>query len=268
MKVLSVDDELPNLNNFKAKVKDFDDIESLVQFQNGLEAIEYVRNNDIDVAFLDMEMPMINGIELAEKLKEIDPNIKIIFVTAFEQYALKAFSVDAIGYVLKPYTSSDIRKELDKAKLVKAVPKKHVVIQTMPSLVVSVDDTVLRLGKTKVAELFAVLVDHGDSGITVGEAIAYLWPDKASDEKSQQLYRVTFHRLMETLKEVGVEHIIGTKGRTKYLVKDQVECDLYYMLDGNRNFINRYAGEYLVEYSWAEMRNAQLYQIHEKFNDN
>ena len=261
MRVICVDDEQPVLDNFKMKVKDFPEIESLHLFLEGEAALEWAKENPVDTAFLDMEMAEMNGIELAKRLKEIDENIRIIFVTAFDQYALEAFGVDAIGYILKPYTREEVRKELEKAMLMRSRPKKRVEIQTIPSFAVSVDGNTLCLGRSKPEELLALLVDRGSAGLTAGEAIACMWPERPGDESTQTLYRVTFHRLLDVLKQAGVDYIISSEGRKKYILVDQIECDLYRILDGEKAAIQSYGGEYLKDYSWAEERNAQLSSI-------
>lgn len=258
MNVIYVDDEKPALDNFRLTVKDFSEIENLFLFRNVEEALEFVEKNHIDVAFIDMEMRELHGLKLAERLKKIDPNICIIFVTAYEQYALQAFGVDALGYILKPYTRQEIKKELSKVTRFRPLPKKRISIQTIPGFVVSVDGERLLWGRTKVEELFALFVDRGNEGVTVGEAIACLWPGRTADENTQSLYRVTYKRLMDTLKANGIEDIIVNNGRKKYLRTDQIECDLYRILAGDKEAIKSYSGEYLREYSWAETRNAQL----------
>lgn len=265
MRVICVDDEQPVLDNFRMKVKDFPEIESLQLFLDGTSALKWAEKNPVDTAFLDMEMSEMHGIELAKRLKEIDRNIRIIFVTAFEQYALEAFEVDALGYVLKPYTREEIHRQLEKAALMRSIPKKKVEIQTIPDFTVTVNGNALYLGRAKPEELLALLVDHGTAGVTAGEAIACLWPGRTSDDSTQTLYRVTFHRLMEALKTAGIDDIIASEGRKKYILKEKVDCDLYRILDGNTEELQSYAGEYMREYSWAESRNAQLDSIKAKF---
>lgn len=265
MRVIYVDDEQPALQNFRLTVADFTNISSLQLFRGGEEALGWAAENEADVAFLDMEMPGIHGLELARKLKELIPNIKIVFVTAYSQFALEAFGVDAIGYVLKPYAREDIQKELQKAERIRAVPQKRVMIQTIPNFTIFVDGQAVHLGRTKSEELLALLVDRGESGITSGEAIAYLWPDRPADNNTQSLFRVTFKRMMTFLSELGIEHIVRSKGREKFIVTDQVECDLYEILAGDMSKAAQYTGEYLGAYSWAETRNAQLNQIFEKY---
>ena len=261
MNIICVDDEQPALDNFRLTVKDFAEIKSLKLFSKGEEALAYVREYSVDVAFLDMEMQSMHGMELARKIKEAVPEVFIIFVTAFEQYALQAFGVDAIGYLLKPYTREEVRKELEKVSRLRPQQKKRIVIQTIPGFAVIVDGNRMQWGRTKVEELFALFVDRANEGISVGEAIACLWPGRMADESTQSLYRMTYKRLMDTLRERGIDDIIATDGRKKYLLTEKVECDLYRILAGDREAIRNYSGEYMREYSWGESRNAQLSEM-------
>ena len=255
MKVIYVDDETALLDNFRMTVEGSAMVDELTLFCKSEEALQWAGEHPVDVAFLDIQIPGINGIELAKRLKAIDQNIHIVFVTAYEQYALEAFGVDAIGYLLKPYCRDDVEKELQKASLIRPQPKRKVVIQTIPDFLVTVDGRPLHLGHTKQEELLALLVDRGAVGITGGEAIACLWPDKIA---SDSIYWVTMSRLKDKLKEAGIDNIIETKGRTKYLRTDLVECDLYQILLGQKDAIADYSGSYLQRFSWAEERNGQL----------
>ena len=84
MNVICVDDEKPALDNFYLTARDFPEISSLQLFQNEEEALGWVKENHVDTAFLDMEMQSMHGLELAKRIKEINPNICIIFMTAYE----------------------------------------------------------------------------------------------------------------------------------------------------------------------------------------
>lgn len=261
MKVICVDDEKPALDNFRFTVQNITGIDDLQLFQNGEDAIQWVKENPVDTAFLDMEMQAMHGLELAKQLKEICPNIRIIFMTAYEQYALQAFGVDAIGYILKPYSRQEVIRELEKAARFRPLPEKRIRIQTIPDFAVMVDGEILSLGRTKPEELLALLVDRGSAGITAGEAIACLWPGRTNDENTQSLFRMTYKRMIDALKEKGIEDIILSEGRKKYLLTELVDCDLYHILSGEPDAIQNYSGEYMREYSWAETRNAQLNSI-------
>lgn len=257
MKVIYVDDERILLENFRLTVKEISRIASLETFQSGKEAIKHAKEHPVDVAFLDIEMPVMNGIELAKRLKQIDENIRIVFVTAFEQYALQAFGVDAIGYLLKPYEKKDIEKELKKAFYIRTRPRKQIQIQTMPDLFITVDGRPLRLGHTKQEELLALLIDRGERGITKSDAISCLWEGYSSDN----IYWTTMSRLKSLLEEEGISDIILTKGQTKLINTEIVECDLYQMLAGDNRMVDKFDGYYLKSYSWAKDRCAQLQEI-------
>lgn len=267
MRVICVDDEQPVLDNFRIRVSDFTQISSLHLFSDAKEALEWAKKNPIDVAFLDIEMGGMNGVDLAGKLKEIDPDIRLFFVTAYEQYALDAFKADALGYILKPYSKQDLQHAFEKAALMKSRKTSRVVIRTIPNFCVSVDGVNLHINRAKVEELFALLVDRAEAGVTARDAIDCLWPERLADENTMALYRVTFHRLFDCLKEVGIDYIIGNEARKKYIHMKEVDCDLYRILAGDRASVQNYAGEYLKEYSWAESRNAQLDSIKGAWNE-
>ena len=259
MKIIYVDDEKILLENFRLTVQGLNGVDSLDTFSDSKEALAWAENNPVDVAFLDIEMPFINGIELAKSLKQIDENIRIIFVTAYEQYALQAFGVDAVGYLMKPYLREDIEKELKKASLIRNIPQKRIKIQTMPDLLITVDGKLLRFGHTKQEELMALLVDKGEIGITKGEAISCLWSGYSSDS----IYWTTMSRLKSILNDAGIADIIVTNGQKKCIDTEKVECDLYRMLRGERDAIAKYNGAYLQSFSWAKARNMQLGKIKE-----
>ena len=189
MRVICVDDEQLILDNFKNRVSDFKQIQSLHLFADAKEALEWVKGNPVDVAFLDIEMGGINGVELARMFKEIDRDIRIFFVTAFEQYALDAFKVDALGYILKPYSKQDLQKAFEKAALMKSRKQNRVVIQTIPSFGVTVDGKILHINRAKVVELFALLVDRAETGVTARDAINCLWPERLADGSTMALYK-------------------------------------------------------------------------------
>lgn len=254
MKVIYVDDEILLLENFRLTAEELSRIDSLETFNRSEDALEWVKNNQVDVAFLDIEMPVVNGIELAKRLKAIDENIRIIFVTAFEQYALQAFGVNAIGYLLKPYSAEDIEKELKKAYYVKQIPTAEIQIYTMPDFAVMVGGKPLKLGQTKQEELLAFLVDRGETGIIKEDVINCLWPGYSGDS----VYWTAMSRLKAALDEAGIANLILSNGQRKVINMEMVECDLYRMLAGDKAVIERYNGGYMTRFMWAKERKKQL----------
>lgn len=259
MRVIYIDDELPARENFRFTVSSIPEIRSLELFRNGEAAVEWVRENPVDVAFLDIEMPGCNGLSLSTRLHEARPDMRLVFVTAYNQYAMDAWNTEAVGYVLKPYSAEDLRKQLERAIRFRPRSLKRVEIKTIPTLSVMIDGKSVMLKGEKPRELFALLVDRGESGVTTGEGIAYLWPDRPNDKDTQSLFRMTYKRLADFLGDLGVGSILASTGNRRALLTDQVDCDLYRILDGDKQAARLYDGQYLQEYSWAEDRNGQLY---------
>ena len=264
MKVIYVDDEKPALLNFESVAKSIEEIKSYALFSDGNNAMDYIRENEVDIAFLDMELSVTNGIQLAKDIKKYNVNIHIVFVTAYKKYAFEAFGVDAVDYILKPYFADEIRQVIAKAKRIKPIVLKKVKICTMPDLGVWVDGNVIHMGRTKAEELFALLVDKYETGITSAEAIAYLWPERTNDNNTQSLFRMTFKRMMDLLEGFGISDIIISKGKYKCIDVSKVECDIYELLNGNEEYIEKYDGHYMQKYSWAEDRNGQLFSKYNK----
>ena len=110
-------------------------------------------------------------------------------------------------------------------------------------------------------ELLALLVERGQQGITSGEGIMCLWPDRTNDASTQSLFRMTYKRLAAVLEESGIGNILVSAANRRYLRVEEVDCDLYRILSGDTEAQKRYDGRYLQEYSWAEERNGQLYRM-------
>lgn len=261
MNVIYVDDEKLQLTNFRLTVEEVPMIDSLETFGEGEAALAWAGEHPVDVAFLDIEMRGMNGIELARRLKAIDENIQVVFVTAYEQYALEAYGVDAIGYLLKPYLGEDIEKHLRRASCFKKTPKAQIQIRTMPELSVSVNGKPIIIGRNKQEELLALLIDRGESGLLKRDAIEKLWNGCSSDN----IYWTTMSRLKKILDEAGASDLILTKGQTKYINTQIVDCDLYRMLKGDKKAISEYRGEYLgerfLQFEWVQERKKYLDEI-------
>ncbi len=114
LSALIVDDEKPARERLERLIAPIEAIETLGQAANAQEAMQFIEQSAPDLAFLDISMPEINGIQLAEWIQQHYPTVKIIFTTAYDEYALEAFEVNATDYLLKP-----IRRE----RLFKAVKK-------------------------------------------------------------------------------------------------------------------------------------------------
>ncbi len=115
IKAIIVDDEPPARRNLRALLKNVPDIEIVKECGNGREAVSSIRALQPDLVFLDVQMPELDGFEVLENLAG-HPLPVIIFVTAYDQYALKAFEVSALDYLLKPFDDARFHKALGQAR--------------------------------------------------------------------------------------------------------------------------------------------------------
>ena len=112
-----VDDEQLARDELAYLLKNVDDVDVVAQGKNGVEAINLIREHNPDLVFLDVQMPGLDGFGVIKKL--IDKKVplpKIVFATAFDQYAVKAFEVNAVDYLLKPFDKSRVAQSIQKAK--------------------------------------------------------------------------------------------------------------------------------------------------------
>jgi len=115
IKVIVVDDEPPARRNLRALLAGIPDIELVKECGNGRDAVSSIRALEPDMVFLDVQMPEMDGFEVLEQLTD-QPVPVIIFVTAYDQYALKAFEVSALDYLLKPFDDARFHKALTQAR--------------------------------------------------------------------------------------------------------------------------------------------------------
>ena len=107
-----VEDELPAREELKYFLNEEKEIKLIEEFESPLDTLNFLEKNMIDVVFLDINMPDMNGINLGKIISKIYPEVKIIFITAYKDYAVDAFEVKAFDYLLKPYSEERIRNLL------------------------------------------------------------------------------------------------------------------------------------------------------------
>ena len=109
MKVLLVDDELYSRSELRHLLQSFAEIEIIGEAESGEEAVLKAIQMQPDVVFLDIEMPKMNGMEVAQSLKELKKSPLLVFATAYPDFAAKAFRYEALDYLLKPYDEEQLQ---------------------------------------------------------------------------------------------------------------------------------------------------------------
>jgi len=259
MNILAIDDNVLALEELVSSIKEACPNDQVHSFSKPSELLDFAKKNICGIAFLDIEMWGINGIELAQKLKKIHDKINIVFVTGYSKYALDSYSVKASDYVMKPVTKEAVKQALENLRYpVTASSDKKMRVQTFGNFEVFVDEHPVLFTRSKTKELFAYLVSRKGTLCSNNEIIAVIWENKDDSPALQSHFRHLVADLIKTLKSLNVEDVIIRKWKQLAVVPDKLSCDYYEMLDGNAKAVNSYAGEFMAQYSWAEIEAAYL----------
>lgn len=265
MKALCIDDEQLTLEQTIYVCKQTGLFSEITGYNRAAEALKKINANSYDVAFLDIDMPDINGIDLALMLKKINPQLMIIFVTAYSQYAVEAFKIHAQGYLCKPIKKEDIINELNywKRNEPTAIPD-GIYIQTFGNFEVFINQTQINFERQKSKEILAYLVNKQGTSVSRAELAAILWEEDEYTLSRQKQLDVYIRSLASTLKAYHIEKIIEKQRGTLRVVPSNFTCDFYSVLKGNVKAINSYCGSYMDAYSWAEPTAGYLDSIRNK----
>ena len=215
-----------------------------------------------DVVLSDIEMPGANGLDFAVCLKRLSPHTRIIFVTGYSQYALDAFRIHAHGYILKPMTIERVKEgcsqfiEVEHDR-VSSTPDK-LQIRCFGYFEVFWKGKPLLFSRKQTKELFAYLIDRKGDTCTSEEIATVIWEDEADLKKIKTRVRTLISDLRHTLEEIGMDELLVRRSGRVAIQKDLVECDYYRMLEGDMEAVNVFEGDYMVQYSWAELTAGRL----------
>ena len=139
LKCVIVEDEFPAREELKFFIENHDGIELEKEFENPLDALKYLQDNKTDIVFLDINMPELDGMSLGKILAKLNDELKIVFITAYRDYAPEAFEIKAFDYLLKPYSEKRINELLD--NLTKSKEGEHIKdITQLNKITVTSDD--------------------------------------------------------------------------------------------------------------------------------
>ena len=248
MRILLVDDEQLQLLRLTDAVKKALPQESeILSYTNPVLAWEENKEKPVDIAFLDIDMPVMNGMMLAKKLKIVNPQVNVIFVTAYNEYALDAYKLHASGYVTKPVNVEKIKAELDGLRYpVELTPTKKLQVKCFGNFEVFAGGAPVKFARSKSKELFAYLVDHEGATANVNELNAILW-----EEDKKSYFRNLVADIQASLKAVGAEDVFVKRRNECFIDPTKIDCDAYEYRKNDPNAIRMYRGEYMAQYSWA-----------------
>ncbi|MCD7825073.1 MAG: response regulator [Clostridiaceae bacterium] len=258
MKTILVDDEQAAIALFAYEAEKIPDIELLGAFYSAEEALDYVQDHPVELAVLDIEMNGMNGILLGRMLTALFPDILLVYITAYEAYAMQAIRLHAAAYLLKPYSSEELIYSVETARLLSKRRRKRIFVKTFGHFDVFVDGKPILFRSGKAKELLALLVDRQGGTVNTDQAICTLWEDRPNDEATQNLCSKVTRGLVKELKEYNAQDMVIASRGVRSVDTETFQCDLYALLQNDNAAKRNFVGEYMVDYSWAEERMAQL----------
>ena len=257
MRTILVDDEVLMLKHFARLSRDIPDLDIVGQFDTPQAALAYVAHNAVDVAFLDVVMPQINGIELAKKLREIRPQILLVIISAYDDYLWDFNQMGGDYYIVKPYTREVLEMAMERIRLLSRRQKKRLFIRTFGRFVVFDGDKAVPLtGKAK--EILALLVAKRGKEISNEEIYDTLWEGRSYSNDNMSVFYNALRRLRLALKKAALEDLLISTPHGQMINLSLFNCDYYDYLDDQSEPHSGFDGEFLSEYSWGEVFLADL----------
>lgn len=252
MKILAVDDEKFALLSLTDAIKEAAPDAELHAFSSANEALSCASKISFDVAFLDVRLRGMTGLEMALALKKINPRINIIFATGYDEYLMSATRQHCSGYLLKPIQAKDVKEELLNLRFIPQA-KKRIHAQTFGNFELFVDGKAVEFESARSKELLAYLVDRRGAAAANAEIAAVIWEGYDNISSVQAQVRKAKASLIKTLKAAGIMQIFHEDSRNMSVVPDEMSCDYWLLLDGDVSALNDFTGEYMSGYSWGEL---------------
>ncbi|MFC4386612.1 response regulator [Gracilibacillus marinus] len=283
MKVCLFDDEPLAIELLKFQLLEFKEIEILftsteanINKYNGL-------LQQIDVVFLDIEMPGTNGLLLAEEITALNPNIQVVFVTGYNQYAVQAFEMNALDYILKPVSTERLQNTIQRLQISTDNPEKEqdlLHIQVLGDLTFQLHHQThpieIKWRTAKSKELFIYLLHNEGTVVSKDKLVDTLWEDIELEKAYSNLY-VSIYNIRKALKELQ-QYIYIESVQDGYVLKlNQTIIDkinwkdkIQYIPTITTEFIGHledtmsiYKGNYLekLDYTWLEAERFELEEL-------
>lgn len=255
MKILAVDNEHLQLRLLCDAIHEAEPNAEVTAFSNSLKALEWAQKDPPSIAFLDINMPVLNGIQLAKELKRISPAVNLVFVTGFfEDYVLEALPLRFSGYLQKPVTAEAVATELNNLRFpVPAMSKsKRLTVRCFGTFEVFCDGKPVAFSRKKTKEFFAFLVDRRGSRLDMNTMCAALFEDASNDSNNKSILRKCIVDLRKSLEAIGAENVFLKNFNSYAIDPEAINCDYYDWEKNDPDAIRAFRGEYMSQYSWAE----------------
>lgn len=263
MRILAVDDKAMPRKVLVRAIEEAKPDAEIVACATAAEVLALPDAGGFDVAFVDIDMPGMNGIALARELKRLNPRINVVFATGFGDYMADAFALHSSGYLMKPITADDVAAELENLRFPPALRVDdrdgRLVVRCFGNFEVFSDGKAVAFERAKTKELLAYLVDRRGAVVSLHEVEAALWEEPVGGHGASGSYlRTLVADLRKTLEVCGHPDVVVRRRGVLGIDVKSISCDYYDYLADYPLAVNAWRGEYMSQYSWAETTKASL----------
>ncbi|MGO4786522.1 response regulator [Paenibacillus sp. 2KB_20] len=290
MKVILVDDEPLALKYLERQLLKLDtmSIDVIGTYSNPFEGRDEILIRDVDIVFLDISLPELNGIELAEQLLEQKPHLCIVFVTGYHEYAVTAFELNAVDYIVKPVQLDRVAKTMERLRS-RIASRPEEIMESNRNIRMTMFRQVmieqpneqgqfalLHWRTTRAQEIFIYLLQHRGQLVRKSALIDMLWPEFDMDKAYPQLYTAIYH-IRKTLEPYDTRFQITNTTEGYVLNMEGVQLDIEEwenwfklnpsvsaeLIERHIEMMKLYTGDYLQEYDywWAEGERQRLKEL-------
>ncbi|MEJ8548359.1 response regulator [Brevibacillus borstelensis] len=280
MKAILIDDEPMALHFLERQLSGIEDLQIVGKFRDPFVGKQAVETSDVDLVFLDIQIPELNGMKLAEQLLACKPGLHIVFVTAHDDYAIRAFELNALDYVLKPVVRERLLNTVQRIRSeapARNIPQAEILKMSLFQQVAIADGEgqplELRWRTTKVQQLFLYLVQYRGQIVPKTALVDLLWSDLEPGKALQQLYTAVYY-IRKTLGPYEKHFTISSTSEGYLMKLEHVQLDVDQFdkfiqsevairedtIQDYESALGLVKGDYLQEhdYVWAESERQRL----------
>ncbi|MBO0959914.1 response regulator [Neobacillus sp. MM2021_6] len=286
LRVMLIDDEEDALDLLEILLQQNENVAIVGRYTDPFQALQAFEGNGIDLVFLDIDMPGLKGTEVARKMKSVNPQLMVVFVTAYSEYAVEAFEIQSNDYLVKPVTPERLQLCISRIRPIIIEQRQsqneivHPYIQCMGGLYLHLpgdQKRTLSWKTKKEKEVCAFLVHHFDQPVDTDSIIEAIWPEHDLKKAKGYLYTCLSY-LRKSLKESGLQVEINKIGKgfvftangvksDEQLVREKL-LDLHANGDFDETLFQQihslYKGDYMESsgYQWGVSRQIELKNLY------